>query len=96
MAKIVNRAFVTLNAVVWVTVIWFPFARFFSIPNMHLLSKMFALICLLLPFAFLITAIVLFIRSRASAQSLKVDIALALISLLADFVLLGAFNEGLL
>jgi hypothetical protein len=94
--KILNRTLVIINSVAWSIVIWFPFARFFSILNMHWLSKTFALVFTLSPLAFLIIAIVLLIRLRANAQHLKFDLALALFSLFADLVLLGGFGEGLL
>ncbi len=96
MTTIISRVLALVNAVIWAIVIWFPFAKFFSVPTMLSLSKALSLATMLLAVSLLVWGLVLLVGLRKKSESRKTDLGLTLGSLLASSILFAAFSKGLL
>ncbi|HEX9201698.1 MAG TPA: hypothetical protein VF865_19225 [Acidobacteriaceae bacterium] len=94
--KAANRTVIVANAAFWAVSLWFPFARLFSVPTMHTLSNVVALFSLLFPVALVIMSVALYRKWKGSLSPLKLDLALAVFSVLADIALVSAVGKGLL
>jgi hypothetical protein len=94
--KTTNRVIVSLNALFWIIVLWFPFARFFSIPMMHTLSNYAVGGVLIFFMAVIVMAVLLYRHPRNKPDDRKADFVLAFFAVFANIALLTALNKGFL